>query len=496
MYLSLYRKWRPRTFDEMCGQEHITSILKKQCATGKVSHAYLFCGTRGTGKTSSAKILAKAVNCEHPIDGNPCNECESCRSIDNGSATDVLEIDAASNNRVDNVRDLRDEVVYPPSVLKKRVYIIDEVHMLTDSAFNALLKTLEEPPEYVVFILATTELNELPPTIISRCLRFDFSRIDTASVKKRIEYVAAQENIKAEDDALQLIAALADGSLRDGLSLLEAVTNGSEGKITRKDVQRVLGIAGDDTVYSILHSIAVCDIPAAVAAVEEVHRSSKDVSVFINDIAIAVRDIIIEKQLAKAGKHGELRDAFKPLIDELTVEKLFYISNILEDTQNRISKYSLNKNTVLELAVIRMCDTSLSDSPKALAARVSELERKIAVMSVMGVDSAPQEVIADKPAEEPVIIPSVQKETPVKNCESAVRFDRIDEVLDFLPGYPTLGSYFKDAEITENGDTFVIKADAYSVDMIKTDISEQELSSAFSAICGRKVKIDYEIQDN
>ena len=175
MYLSLYRKWRPKTFDEISGQQHITSILKTQCANNRVSHAYLFCGTRGTGKTSSAKILAKAVNCENPINGNPCNECPSCKAIDSGSATDVLEIDAASNNRVDNVRDLRDEVVYPPSLLKKRVYIIDEVHMLTDSAFNALLKTLEEPPEYVVFILATTEINELPPTIISRCIRFDFS---------------------------------------------------------------------------------------------------------------------------------------------------------------------------------------------------------------------------------------------------------------------------------------------------------------------------------
>ena len=204
MYLSLYRKWRPRTFDEMCGQEHITAILKKQCINNRVSHAYLFCGTRGTGKTSSAKILAKAVNCENPVDGNPCNQCAACKSIDNGSSTDVLEIDAASNNKVDNVRDLRDEVVYPPSVLKKRVYIIDEVHMLTDSAFNALLKTLEEPPEYVVFILATTEINELPPTIISRCIRFDFSRIDVEAVEKRIEYVAGQESIPLAEGAANL----------------------------------------------------------------------------------------------------------------------------------------------------------------------------------------------------------------------------------------------------------------------------------------------------
>ena len=280
MYLSLYRKWRPRVFDEISGQEHITSILKKQCANNRVSHAYLFCGTRGTGKTSSAKILAKAVNCENPQNGNPCNECSACKSIDSGSATDVLEIDAASNNRVDNVRDLRDEVVYPPSVLKKRVYIIDEVHMLTDSAFNALLKTLEEPPEYVVFILATTEINELPPTIISRCIRFDFSRIDAEAVKKRLLFVAQQENIDLNDSAAELLSNLADGSMRDALSLLEACSNGHSGELTKDAVRNVLGLASDEVIYSLLHSIAEKNVPSAIDIVSQVHKSSKDISPF------------------------------------------------------------------------------------------------------------------------------------------------------------------------------------------------------------------------
>ena len=322
-HLALYRKWRPRTFDEMCGQQHITSVLKKQCAQGRVSHAYLFCGTRGTGKTSAAKILAKAVNCENPQDGNPCNECFACRSIDNGSATDVLEIDAASNNKVENVRDLREEVVYPPSVLKKRVYIVDEVHMLTDSAFNALLKTLEEPPEYVVFILATTELSELPATIISRCMRFDFSRIDESAIFDRLMYVASAEGIQIEKEAAELISHLADGALRDALSLLEACTNGYNGVLDAKAVRDVLGLAGDEAVYSLLHAIAERNVPDAIAVIDTVHRSSKDISAFVDDIASAVSSIIIDKQLRKFGKNANLRGMLPKLSEEFTAEQLF-----------------------------------------------------------------------------------------------------------------------------------------------------------------------------
>ena len=490
MFLSLYRKWRPRTFDEMCGQDHITQILKKQCAENRVSHAYLFCGTRGTGKTSAAKILAKAVNCEHPVNGNPCNECSACRSIDNGSATDVLEIDAASNNRVDNVRDLRDEVVYPPSVLKKRVYIIDEVHMLTDSAFNALLKTLEEPPEYVVFILATTELNELPPTVVSRCIRFDFSRINPETVKDRLLFVAGQENISIEPDAADLISELADGAMRDGLSLLEAVSNGSSGTITREDVQNTLGIAGDESVCSLLRSVAVNDVPAAMKTVEDVHRSSKDISVFINDLSIAVRDLIIEKQLIRFGKTGKMRRAFAKLTEEFTLEKLFYVSGILEETQNRISKYAINKRIILELAVIRMCDTSLSDSPKALAARIAELEKKIAVLSVVGVrdgnESAPLNT-ASAPDIEESSIPAAAEPEPEK-CRQT-DFTRLSEVYEFLTDKPSLCAYLAKTSITSDGKSVIIRGDRFILDMIAMDSDENLLSNAFSAAAGTKLNV-------
>lgn len=490
MYLSLYRKWRPRIFDEISGQEHITSILKKQCAANRVSHAYLFCGTRGTGKTSSAKILAKAVNCENPQNGNPCNECSACKSIDSGSATDVLEIDAASNNRVDNVRDLRDEVVYPPSVLKKRVYIIDEVHMLTDSAFNALLKTLEEPPEYVVFILATTEINELPPTIISRCIRFDFSRIDAEAVKKRLEFVANEERIELPEDSADLLAQLADGSMRDALSLLEACSNGHNGKLTKDAIRNVLGLAGEEAICSLLHAVATKNVPDAIDIVNQIHRTSKDISVFIDDVSMAVRDIIVDKQLIKSGKSSHLDPRYSSLSDELTLEVLFYISSVLEETQGRISKYAMNKRIVLEMAVIRMCDRSITDSPKALAARISELEKRISVLSAMGVSAhkeiEPFEVTveAEKPKEK-------QQNNDIKKTRTV--FSGVSDIYDFVSDNPSLSAFLKRANIFNEDGTIVISGDKFVIDMINAKTNEKHLIEAFASVMGKIVPIKFEI---
>ncbi len=496
MYLSLYRKWRPRVFDEISGQEHITSILKKQCATDRVSHAYLFCGTRGTGKTSSAKILAKAVNCENPIDGNPCNECSSCKSIDSGSATDVLEIDAASNNRVDNVRDLRDEVVYPPSVLKKRVYIIDEVHMLTDSAFNALLKTLEEPPEYVVFILATTEINELPPTIISRCIRFDFSRIDSEAVRKRLEYVAAEENIQLADGTAELLSQLADGSMRDALSLLEACSNGSSDELTTDSVRSVLGLAGDETIYSLLHAIANKNVPDAIDVTTQIHRSSKDISVFIDDLSMAVRDIIIEKQLMKFGKSSRMKHEFANICEEFTLEQLFYISSVLEETQSRISRYAMNKRVVLEMAVIKMCDKSISDSPKALAARISELEKKISVLSATGSLPQEQKTVDLQTNITPKSETVVTEESHILTVnEDRIPFANISDVYEFLLDAPALLSFLKQAKVYLQGDDIIIAADKFVLDMIKIE-SGETLSNAFASVMGRIVNMVFEEAKN
>ena len=265
MYQAVYRKYRPQTFDDVVGQQAVTQTLKNQLQTGKLSHAYLFTGSRGTGKTSSAKILAKAVNCENPQDGNPCNCCDACRSIDAGACMDVLEIDAASNNGVDNVRDLRDDAVYTPSQVRMRVYIIDEVHMLSIAAFNALLKIIEEPPEHLLFILATTELHKVPSTILSRCQRFAFRRIGQEDIAARLQYVAYQEGIELDDSAARVLARVADGGMRDGLSLLDQCASASTGDLTAERVYACLGIAGIQECGKLMGCIANRDSAGALA---------------------------------------------------------------------------------------------------------------------------------------------------------------------------------------------------------------------------------------
>mgnify|MGYP002707411851 CR=1 FL=1 len=260
-YIALYRKWRPVNFDDVCGQDAVTDVLKYEVKNGKISHAYLFCGSRGTGKTSCARILAKAVNCLHPVNGNPCNECEACRSIDAGTALDVIEMDAASNNGVDNVRDMKDEIAFTPAILRYRVYIIDEVHMMSGAAFNALLKTLEEPPAYVVFILATTEFNKLPTTIVSRCQRFDFRRMTSDVIIARLMKIASAEGIELTEDGARVIARAAQGGMRDAVSLLELCA-GKHTLIDEKFVAENLGIGSRDSVYSLISAVLAADYSA------------------------------------------------------------------------------------------------------------------------------------------------------------------------------------------------------------------------------------------
>jgi len=283
MHQALYRKWRPRTFSEVCGQEHITSILKQEATEGRFNHAYLFCGSRGTGKTTCAKILSKVVNCENIVNGDPCGKCPSCLAIENGSTTDVLEMDAASNNGVDNIRDIRDEVVYSPSFLKYRVYIVDEVHMLSNSAFNALLKTLEEPPSHAIFILATTELHKLPATIVSRCQRFEFRRIATDILTSRIKYIADQEHIAIDDDAARLIARYSQGGMRDSISLLELCASSGE-KIDVHAVNETIGSAGRERMMDVARAIADKNFEFLFGEIDAVVTSSKDITVFWQDL--------------------------------------------------------------------------------------------------------------------------------------------------------------------------------------------------------------------
>jgi DNA polymerase-3 subunit gamma/tau len=307
-YKALYRKWRPRDFDDVCGQSGITDILKYEVNNGKLSHAYLFCGSRGTGKTSCAKILAKAVNCESPINGNPCNKCSACKSIGAGLATDVIEMDAASNNGIDTVRDLQDELAFTPAEFKYRVYIIDEVHMMSGQAFNALLKTLEEPPEYVIFILATTEYNKLPTTIVSRCQRFDFKRIDTNVIINRLLKISSEEGIEITEDAARVIARIARGGMRDAISLLELCA-GAHALIDEDLVFATVGGGNRDSAYQIIRAIGKSDYSSVYRIINDIVMSSGDIAIFGQEILDAYRDIMVAKNSDRAKTYLDLTDA-------------------------------------------------------------------------------------------------------------------------------------------------------------------------------------------
>ena len=333
-YRALYRKWRPRDFDDVCGQDAITDILKYEVSENKLSHAYLFCGSRGTGKTSCAKILAKAVNCLDPKNGNPCNKCEACRSIDAGSATDVIEMDAASNNGVGNVRDMKDEIAFTPAILKYRVYIIDEVHMMSGAAFNALLKTLEEPPSYVIFILATTEFNKLPTTIVSRCQRFDFRRMTTEVIVERLMKISAAEGIDLTEEGAGVIARAAEGGMRDAVSLLELCA-GAHRKIDADLVFSTVGRGNRSTVYSLIGSVLKSDYSAVYSAIANVVMLGADLSVFWQELLEAYRDLVVVKNVADSKNYLDLTDSehsqLSALAKEFTMAKILYHTSVLEE---------------------------------------------------------------------------------------------------------------------------------------------------------------------
>lgn len=383
MYRALYRKWRPVDFDDVWGQDQVTGILKYEVATGKLSHAYLFCGSRGTGKTSSAKILAKAVNCLSPRDGNPCNECAACRSIDAGTATDVIEMDAASNTGVDDVRDIRDEIVFTPAELKYRVYIIDEVHMMTGSAFNALLKTLEEPPSHVIFILATTELHKLPATIISRCQRFDFRRISTDVLSRRLMHIAKNEGIELTDGGARMLSRLAVGGMRDAISLFELCA-GMKEKIDEALVAEVCG-GGDRTLsYALIEAIAHRDYETIYGTIRDLVMSSRDLTVFWRDLIDGYRDMMVAKTAQNAAEYLDLTDAeterLRTLAGGFTLEQLIYHSRVLEDALARMQRPGAPRRATAELALIRLCEPKLSGNDESLLARLGELESKLVLL--------------------------------------------------------------------------------------------------------------------
>ena len=379
-YQALYRKYRPQTFDDVVGQMAVTQTLKTQLVTGKMSHAYLFTGSRGTGKTSCAKILAKAVNCLHPDNGNPCNVCEACRAIDSGSCMDVLEIDAASNNGVDNVRDLRDDAIYSPSQVKMRVYIIDEVHMLSISAFNALLKIIEEPPEHLLFVLATTELHKVPATILSRCQRFSFRRISQEDISARLQYVAYQENIDLDDGAARVIARLADGGMRDGLSLLDQCASAVTGELTAERVYACLGIAGEQRCGELMGYLAAQDAKNAMTLFNRLYAEGKDMGAMLDELACMTRDLLVMKTAPGAGitmLSGVASDQeVLDLTGKFSSGELVRMMGRIEKTLAGFTR-SASRRLDAELCILDLCRPELSLDAESLNSRLTRLEEQV-----------------------------------------------------------------------------------------------------------------------
>ncbi|MGE4275936.1 MAG: DNA polymerase III subunit gamma/tau [Lawsonibacter sp.] len=421
MYQALYRKWRPRTFDDVVGQSHITDTLKQQVAGNRLSHAYLFTGTRGTGKTTCAKILARAVNCQNPQEGNPCNQCPACLGIENGSILDVLELDAASNNGVDQVRALRDEAVYTPAAVRKRVYIVDEVHMLSTPAFNALLKILEEPPPHLMFILATTELHKVPATIKSRCQQFSFKRILPVQIAQRLQFVAQQEGIDLTPDGAALLARLADGGLRDALSLLDQCSGGRQ-QLDEQEILDALGLVGNLETANLMGQIANRDTGAALETLARLYANGKDVGSVLGELSALTRDLLLRKTAPQGGAAlltgGYDEATMRGLGEQFSAQRLLQILSLLQESSANLARSS-NRRTEVELCLIRLCDESLDQSFAGLSARVARMEERMAqggsvpAASVKQTGSAPSRSSSNAetvPAVGSVSVPSLPAE--------------------------------------------------------------------------------------
>ena len=534
MYQALYRKWRPKTFDEVIGQPHITETLKNQIITGRLSHAYLFIGTRGTGKTTCAKILAKALNCEHPENGNPCCKCPACLGIDDGSVLDVVEIDAASNNGVDNVRQLRDEAVFSPVSVKKRVYIIDEVHMLSTAAFNALLKILEEPPEHLCFILATTELNKVPATILSRCQRHSFKRLDARLIAAHLEHVAQCEGLELEKSAAELIAGLAEGGMRDALSLLDQCSG--QAHISVDTVYSCMGLTGNRRTAKLLDMTIKRDTDSALALFNELWSDGKDPVTLLGELNTLQRDCLMMSVAPHSGagliSGGYTQDVLNVFVKKLTSAEL--ISRI-DTVAEYIAKAKDSKSTKLtaELCLISLCDPTLCDSVEALRARISRLEQGVrSIPSAGGVEDYDDVLYDDPPppkltdriecADEPEIDPAqfaeyqpeddfLDKASPAKlnpdapaqaadaPSDSGAQWSMILEHIE--DKYPTIYHLMKDAN-TVRGNVSYDALDIYAVPGFTfTALNKQDIiiriREVAGEVTGRSLKVAlHELSDS
>lgn len=503
MYQALYRKWRPRTFDEVYGQPHVTKTLKNELESGRISHAYLFTGSRGTGKTSCAKILSKAVNCLSPVNGNPCNECEICRGIDNGSVLDVIEIDAASNNGVDNIRDLREEANFTPVSAKYRVYIIDEVHMLSIGAFNALLKTLEEPPAHVIFILATTEIHKLPATILSRCQRFDFKRIAPEDITARLAYVAEQEGATLTEPAASLIARIADGGMRDALSLLDRCLAMSS-NIDENAVSSAAGIAGTVHLFSFSEYIASRDLTAALNLISKLHNESCDIDSLCTELTLHFRNLMVAKTVDNCGElivcSKEELQSLKSRAEQLKLGKILECIDILCETSKNI-KNAANKKIQLEAAVIKMCSgaSSSGEVPQEIYDRLDSIESRL--QSGIAAAPAPQSPAPAEPKQPSVQAekapePAPAPEAPLPEAPAEPElpdgpFNNWSEVLEALQTFdiPLYGILANSNAEIKNGRVIINSDNPTLFDFICTDTHSKELARAVYKVIGKRMKI-------
>ena len=505
MYQVLYRKWRPQTFSDVYGQPNVTAALKNELRTGRLAHAYLFTGSRGTGKTSCAKILAKAVNCLQPHDGDPCNACEICRGIDDGSVMDVVEIDAASNNGVDNIRDLREEVNFTPAVAKYRVYIIDEVHMLSAGAFNALLKTLEEPPAHVIFVLATTEVHKLPATILSRCQRFDFGRISPADIAARIRYVADNEDFTITEDAALLLARLADGALRDALSLLDQCVSRSR-EITADVVAEATGMAGRDYLYDISAAVRTHNSGAALALIDRLYNASKDMERLCAELTEYFRNLMILKSVADASELVVAPPAeLARMREEAAAFELPAILHCMDVLQGALERLrgGVSRRVEMEMAMLKLCAPELDTSTDSLLRRLKTLEDLVRSGQVApAAPTAPVGPAASVPAAAKA--PAAQAEPPYREAppqdvppppdmpgEEEAPFPGWADVLEALSSScPPLYGVLVGSTAVIRGDMVLICTDN---DMFRTlvtrDGNKNVLASAIRGVTGRPCRI-------
>lgn len=488
-YTALYRKWRPDRFEDVKGQDAIVTTLKNQIMQDRVGHAYLFCGTRGTGKTTVAKIMAKAVNCENPVYGSPCGKCSSCRAASDGISMNIIEIDAASNNGVDNIREIREEVTYAPTDGKYKVYIIDEVHMLSPGAFNALLKTLEEPPSYVIFILATTEVHKIPITILSRCQRYDFKRISVDTITERLNELMESEDIKAEEKAVRYIARSADGALRDALSLMDQCNSFYFGQILTYDkVLEVLGAVDTKVFSDLLCAVMARDIKAAIKILDSVVVQGRELSQFVVDFTWYLRNLL----LVKTSEEDEIDEVLdmtsenliqlKREADAVDLNRIMRYIRIFSDLSNDI-KYASQKRILIEIAIIKLCKPSMETDTESLADRIRALEERIEQGVFVNADNAPEK--ATGPEEEMI-------QAPLPKAISTDIKQAVNKWAQITAGVSNPGqSMLRKCKLSVADDKLVIAVfDPTNYEYLKRDMISSELESSIESVTGRSMDID------